>query len=42
MAMSRVKFVNGLKIIVLDFEKKASNVTRNVVYIETFQNILCM
>ena len=42
MAMSRVKFVDGLKIILLDFEKKTSNVTRNVIYIETFQNILCM
>ena len=39
-AMSRVKSIDGLKVLILNKDKEATNVTTNVVYIEAFQNVL--
>ena len=38
-ALSRVKSIDGLKVLILDLEKKPTNITTNVVYVEAFQNI---
>ena len=38
-AMSRVKSIDGLKVLILNKDKEATNVTTNVVYIEAFQNV---
>ena len=38
-ALSRVKSIDGLKVLILNKEKEATNVTTNVVYIEAFQNV---
>jgi ATP-dependent DNA helicase PIF1 len=38
-AISRVKTKKGLKILILDDQKKATNITTNVVYKEVFHNI---
>jgi ATP-dependent DNA helicase PIF1 len=38
-AISRVKAKKGLKILILDDQKKATNITTNVVYKEVFHNI---
>ena len=38
-AMSRVKTIDGLKVLILDKDKKPTNVTTNVVYFEAFQNV---
>ncbi|XP_028791348.1 ATP-dependent DNA helicase PIF1-like [Neltuma alba] len=38
-ALSRVRNVDGLKILILDSDSKPTNVTRNVVYREVFQNV---
>ena len=38
-AMSRVKSIDGLKVLILNKDKEATNVTTNVVYIEVFQNV---
>ena len=38
-ALSRVKFINGLKVLILNKEKETTNVTTNVMYIEAFQNV---
>jgi ATP-dependent DNA helicase PIF1 len=38
-AISRVKTKKGLKILILDDQKKATNITTNVVYKEVFNNI---
>ena len=37
--LSRVKSIDGLKVLILNKEKEATNVTTNVVYIEAFQNV---
>jgi ATP-dependent DNA helicase PIF1 len=37
--VSRVKSKKGLKILILDEDKKPTNVTTNVVFKEVFQNI---
>lgn len=39
-AISRVKTKKGLKILILDEEKKATNITTNVVFKEVFQNVM--
>jgi ATP-dependent DNA helicase PIF1 len=38
-AVSRVKSKKGLKILILDEDKKPTNITTNVVFKEVFQNI---
>ena len=38
-ALSRVKDFRGLKVLILDKDRKPTNVTINVVYIEVFQNV---
>ena len=38
-ALSRVKYIDGLRVLILDEEKKPTNTTTNVVYVEAFQNI---
>ena len=38
-ALSRVKSMDGLKVLILNKDKEATNVTTNVVYIEAFQNV---
>jgi ATP-dependent exoDNAse (exonuclease V) alpha subunit len=38
-ALSRVKTKKGLKILLLDEQKQATNITTNVVYKEVFHNI---
>ena len=35
-ALSRVKSIDGLKVLILDAEKRATNTTTNVVYVEAF------
>ncbi|XP_028793347.1 uncharacterized protein LOC114749047 [Neltuma alba] len=39
-ALSRVRSMDGIKILILDSEKKPTNKTMNVVYREIFQNIV--
>ena len=39
-ALSRVKSIDGLKVLILDAEKRPTNKTTNVVYVEAFQNIM--
>ena len=38
-ALSRVKSMDGLKVLILNKDTEATNVTTNVVYIEAFQNV---
>lgn len=38
-AMSRVKTIGGLKVLIVGDDKKPTNLTTNVVYIEAFQNV---
>ena len=38
-ALSRVKSIDGLKVLILNKEKETTIVTTNVVYIEAFQNV---
>ena len=39
-ALSRVKSIEGLKVLIIDKDKKPTNITTNVVYTEAFQNII--
>ena len=38
-ALSRVKSIDGLKVLIIDKDKKPTNTTTNVVYVEAFQNV---
>ena len=39
-ALSRVKSIEGLKVLIIDKDKHTTNITTNVVYTEAFQNII--
>ncbi|XP_028753423.1 uncharacterized protein LOC114713014, partial [Neltuma alba] len=40
-AMSRVRRIDGLKVLIVDSNNKSTNITTNVVYREIFQNVHC-